>query len=185
MSRPHRVAALYDIHGNLPALDAVLHEVRDAKVDLVVSGGDVVFGPMPRECLRRLLNLDCPAEYIRGNCDRAVLQRMRGTDATDVPEAYRDLMRWSGEQIPDYEEILEERRSLDAAPITPDVMGLAVGLQHALARRGEHRVPIPDLIISAAARLAGLVVLHYDADFERIAAVGGAPHEWVVPQGSI
>jgi predicted nucleic acid-binding protein len=60
-----------------------------------------------------------------------------------------------------------------------------IELQHALARRGQHRVPIPDLIISAAALLANLVVLHYDADFERIAAVGGAAHEWVVPQGSL
>jgi putative phosphoesterase len=107
MSRPRLVAALYDIHGNLPALDEVLREVREAKVDLVVSGGDVAFGPMPRECLKRLTNLDCPAEYIRGNCDRAMLQRMRGIDATDVPEAFRGLMRWSAEQIPDYEEILE------------------------------------------------------------------------------
>jgi predicted nucleic acid-binding protein len=85
----------------------------------------------------------------------------------------------------DYEEILEERRSLDAAPITPEVMAKAVDLQHELARRGQHRVPIPDLVISAAALLSDLVVLHYDSDFERIATVGGAPHEWVVPQGSV
>jgi predicted nucleic acid-binding protein len=64
-------------------------------------------------------------------------------------------------------------------------MALAVDLQHELARRGQHRVPIPDLIISAAARTAGLVVLHYDTDFERIAAAGGAAQEWVVPQGSV
>src|SRR5947207_7815684 len=75
--------------------------------------------------------------------------------------------------------------SARAAPVTPDVMSTAVELQHALARRGQHRVPIPDLIISAAALLAGLVVLHYDADFERIAAAGGAAHEWVVAPGSI
>jgi predicted nucleic acid-binding protein len=84
----------------------------------------------------------------------------------------------------DYEETLEERRSLDDAPITPEVMSQAIALQHALAGRGQHRLPIPDLVISAAAQVAGLVVLHYDADFERIAAVGGAPHEWVVPQGT-
>ncbi len=85
----------------------------------------------------------------------------------------------------DYEAVLEERRSLDAAPVTQEVMTGAVELQQALAHRGHHRVPIPDLVISAAARAAGLVVLHYDADFERIAAAGGAPHEWVVRQGSI
>lgn len=92
---------------------------------------------------------------------------------------------YSSRNLADYEEILDERRSLDAAPITGEVMGKAVDLQHELARKGQHRIAIPDLIISAAALLADLVVLHYDTDFERIAAVGGAPHEWVVPQGSV
>lgn len=94
-------------------------------------------------------------------------------------------MLYSARSVADYEQVLEERRSLDAAPITPDVMATAVELQHALARRGQHRVPIPDLVISAAARHARLVVLHYDSDFPRIADVGGAAHEWVVPQGSL
>lgn len=92
---------------------------------------------------------------------------------------------YSSRSLSDYEEILEERRSLDAAPITPDVMSTALDLQHELARHGQHRVPIPDLIISAAALRSHLVVLHYDSDFERIAEVGGAPHEWVVPKGSV
>jgi len=92
---------------------------------------------------------------------------------------------YSSRSLAVYEEVLEERRALDAAPITPEVMERAIHLQHALAQRGQHRIPIPDLIISAAALVAGLVVLHYDADFERIAAVGGARHEWVVRQGSI
>lgn len=92
---------------------------------------------------------------------------------------------YSSRNLSDYEEVLEERRSLDDAPITAEVMAKAVFLQHRLARRGQHRIPIPDLIISAAALKANLVVLHYDSDFERIAAVGGARHEWVVPQGSV
>jgi hypothetical protein len=53
-----RVAAIYDIHGNLPALEAVLQEVRLAEVGLIVVGGDVVPGPMPRETLACLLDLD-------------------------------------------------------------------------------------------------------------------------------
>jgi predicted nucleic acid-binding protein len=92
---------------------------------------------------------------------------------------------YSSRNLSDYEGVLQERMSLDAAPITPEVMSTAIELQHELARRGQHRVPIPDLIISAAARRANLVVLHYDSDFERIAAVGGAAHEWVVPKGSV
>jgi predicted nucleic acid-binding protein len=92
---------------------------------------------------------------------------------------------YSARSHADYEQVLEERRSLDAAPITPEVMAAAVELQRALARRGQHRVPIPDLVISAAAKHAGLVVLHYDSDFPHIADVGGALHEWVAPQGSL
>jgi predicted nucleic acid-binding protein len=78
-----------------------------------------------------------------------------------------------------------ERRSLDSAPITPEVLDLAVDLQHELAKRGQHRLPIPNGIISAATRAAGLIVLHYDADFERVGAVGGAEQEWVAPRGSL
>jgi predicted nucleic acid-binding protein len=87
--------------------------------------------------------------------------------------------------LTDHEQVRQERMSLDSAPITPDGMATAVDLQHDAARRGQHRVPIPDLIISAAALRSNLVVLHYDSDFERIAGVGGARHEWVVPLGSL
>jgi Icc-related predicted phosphoesterase len=52
-----RVAALYDIHANLPALEAVLDEIVRERVDLVVVGGDVLPGPMPRETLARLLDV--------------------------------------------------------------------------------------------------------------------------------
>jgi predicted nucleic acid-binding protein len=92
---------------------------------------------------------------------------------------------YSARSLGDYEAVLEERRSLDSAPITPEVMATAIDLQRALARRGWHRISIPDLIIAAAAKHAGLVVLHHDAGFERIAEVGGADHEWVVPKGPV
>jgi predicted nucleic acid-binding protein len=85
----------------------------------------------------------------------------------------------------DYESILEERRSLQAVPITRDVLERAVEVQRSLARRGHHRLPIPDLIVAAAAEGARLVVLHYDADFERIARVTRQHHEWVVPKRSL
>jgi putative phosphoesterase len=64
-----RVAALYDIHGNLPALEAVLAEVGDA--DVVVVGGDFSRGPMPAETVDRLRGLGERARFIRGNADRA------------------------------------------------------------------------------------------------------------------
>jgi Icc-related predicted phosphoesterase len=69
-----RVAAVYDVHGNLPALEAVLQEIRLAKADLVVVGGDVLPGPMPGESLTRLLDLGSSVQFILGNGDREVLR---------------------------------------------------------------------------------------------------------------
>jgi len=83
-----RVAALYDVHGNLPALEAVLSEV-DA--DVILSGGDLVLGPMPSECLELLRERD--ATFIRGNGDRAVA----GGAGADDPWAER--IRWAREQL--------------------------------------------------------------------------------------
>lgn len=71
-----RVAALYDIEGNLQALDAVLADVERGGVDAVVCGGDLVVGPSPAEVLDRLADLP-DVRYLRGNADRMVL---RGTD---------------------------------------------------------------------------------------------------------
>jgi putative phosphoesterase len=89
-----RVAALYDIHGNLPALEAVLREVRDEDVDEIVVGGDVMPGPMPKEALEALLDLNTKVQFIQGNGDRVVLDQMRETQSGEVPEAFRDVIRW-------------------------------------------------------------------------------------------
>lgn len=94
-----RYAALYDIHGNLPALEAVLAEVRDAGVDRIVIGGDVLPGPMPRETLALLLDLDIPTTFIMGNGDREVLSVMRGVETGAVPEPFRDAIRWNAKQL--------------------------------------------------------------------------------------
>lgn len=66
------VAALYDIHGNLPALEAVVAELRGRRVDVVVFGGDLCWGPFPAETLELVRSLDIPALYVRGNADREV-----------------------------------------------------------------------------------------------------------------
>lgn len=105
-----RVAGLFDIHGNLPALDAVLDEVRAAAVDLIVAGGDVVPGPMPRQTLRRLLDLDLPLRFIHGNCELAVLAQMAAPDPASatywgtasgrpLPQPDLDAMRWNAQQL--------------------------------------------------------------------------------------
>jgi putative phosphoesterase len=98
-----RVAALYDIHGNLPALEAVLGSVRRLNVDKVVVGGDVVPGPMPRETLACLADLDIPVQYIQGNCEVAILAEMAGTEPEPMPEQARELVRWTALQLqPEY-----------------------------------------------------------------------------------
>src|SRR5437867_2514464 len=98
MSSASRVAALYDIHGNLPALEAVLGEVRHEGVDRVVVGGDVL-GPMQSETLSRLSALEVPADYIHGNGERVVLADIAGGDISEVPEGFRGLIHWSAERL--------------------------------------------------------------------------------------
>src|SRR2546423_11744096 len=89
-----RLAAIYDIHGNLPALEAVVEEIRAAGVDHVVVGGDVIPGPMPREALACLADLNIPATLIMGNGDREVLEYRKGSESAVVPEQFREMMRW-------------------------------------------------------------------------------------------
>lgn len=84
-------------------------------------------------------------------------------------------------------ESIRRRRALayEKAPIGEEILERAISIQEELAKSGRHRVPIPDLIIAAAAEAAGLIVLHYDADYELIAEVTGQPVEWVVPRASV
>ena len=88
------VAAIYDIHANLPALEAVLEDIRHADVDQIVVGGDVLPGPMPRETLTCLLNLDIPVQFIKGNGDREVVAPT-GT----IAEPFRENLLWNGQQL--------------------------------------------------------------------------------------
>ena len=107
-----RVAALYDIHGNLPALEAVLREVRQAKVDQVVVGGDVFPGPMCIEVLACLRDLDVPVQFIQGNGDREVVAHLTGAPS-GVPEQYRVAIQWVADQLgPD------DKRFISSWPLT-------------------------------------------------------------------
>ena len=67
-----RVAALYDIHGNAPALEAVLADVSGSGAELIVVGGDVVEGPLPMETLELLDAVVVPLVWVRHhqNIDR-------------------------------------------------------------------------------------------------------------------
>ena len=74
-----RVAALCDVHGNLPALEAVLAEVRAADVDRIVCGGDVVAGPYPQECLDRLRDSRRSSSAATPTASRRARPRARGS----------------------------------------------------------------------------------------------------------
>lgn len=105
-----RVAAIYDIHGNLPALEAVLEEVRQADVARVVVGGDIVPGPMPRETIAALLDLDVPVHFIHGNGESEVLAVRAGAKPTAaVREEVHEVIRWVAHSLlPDQAKILAE-----------------------------------------------------------------------------
>src|ERR1044071_1497518 len=98
-----KVAALYDIHGNLPALEAVLREVKESGAEAVVVGGDVMPGPMPNECLAALRALAVPVHSIRGNGDRATLAVRAGEEEAEVPPRFRDVIEWAASQLTDEE----------------------------------------------------------------------------------
>ena len=86
----------------------------------------------------------------------------------------------------EHEEIWAERMLLPRALITEAVMTRAMEVQGELCARGHHRsVAITEVVIAAAADEAGLVVLHYDHDFDLIAEVTGQPMEWVVPRRTV
>ena len=105
------IAALYDIHANLPALEAVAHDLREAGVDRVIVGGDVVPGPMPCETLDFLLNLPMPVQFIQGNGELSVLAEAAATDdpttvrysgtitGEPLPPPLRQLVRWTAHQL--------------------------------------------------------------------------------------
>jgi predicted phosphodiesterase len=101
------IAALYDIHANLPALEAVLQDIRQTEADQIVVGGDVLPGPMPCETLAWLLDIDIPVRFIQGNGDREVLAKRAGRETGAVPEQYREAMRWTAKQLsPEHQRLL-------------------------------------------------------------------------------
>lgn len=145
-----RVATLYDIHGNLPALEAVLEELECADIDHIVIGGDVAYGPQVRETLDRLLALGDRAIWIRGNADRELMEFYDHGGAPPV-EDIRLALDWEARSI--------ERRHRDflaALPLqrTLEIEGLGpVLFCHGSPRSDEEIITR----LTSEARLQGLL----------------------------
>jgi putative phosphoesterase len=117
LKKETRVAAIYDIHGNLPALEAVLSDLEPLEPDLLIVGGDVASGPMPAEVLDRLVGLGDLVSFVRGNADREVITaydmgsaeiearmadaalRMSGWAAARLERRHRDLLTSFPERV--------------------------------------------------------------------------------------
>lgn len=165
-----RVAALADVHGNLPALEAVLEEVAAEHPDLIVFCGDVASGPMPAETIEALRAIS-GARFVRGNADRGLVAEFDGAADPLMPGP---LAGWAARQI--------DRRQRDfLASFAPSVAvdgvdGLGgVLFCHATPRNDTDvfTVETPDdrvsLLMSGAG--AGVVVCgHTHMQFDRVVA---------------
>jgi putative phosphoesterase len=117
-----RIVALYDIHANLPALEAVLADVEKVEPDLIVIGGDVIPGPMPAATLDRLLRLSTDTLFMYGNGERDVLTVLAGEEPLRVPEQYRPTVRWTAERISE-----DHRKAMAAWPLVQRVQSAVHG----------------------------------------------------------
>ena len=165
-----RVAALCDIHGNLPALESVLDEVEQSDVDLIVLGGDMTSGPMTPEVLDCLMALGERAVAVRGNCDRDLVTAWDGRELTGLPEEYHEPLRREAARVS-----RAQRDWLAALPLTRtlEIDGLGPTLFcHATPRNEDEiftvRSPDERVLRMLAGVHAGVVVCgHTHMQFDR------------------
>jgi len=140
-----RIAVLADIHGNLPALCAVLIEIDRAPVDVIVVGGDVVAGPLVRESLELLAGRQEPVRWVAGNAEREAMAVYDGAPAADDPPGR--AAAWSARAFDE-----RWRAELGAWPISLELGG--VRFCHGSPRRDDEiltrRTP-DDVLLEALA----------------------------------
>ena len=169
-----RAAVLADIHGNLPALEAVLRDVDTADVDVIVLNGDLADGPMPAETLDRLAELGDRAIWVRGNTDRWLAEAFDGTFRpsglpTNPPAEY---FAWCAARIG-----RAHRDRLASLPlsVTADIDGLGVvTFCHATARDDNEFITVDSPICHYQAAFAEVpaqvvVIGHTHMPFDRLA----------------
>lgn len=137
-----KIAAIYDVHGNLPALEAVLSEIDREGVDVIVVGGDMVPGPMPREVLEVLLGLRARVSWIRGNCEREVVEAFDGGTFSHIKsEEVRATTVWTAGQM--------ERRHRDFMAGLPEKISFHVeGVGEVLFCHGSPRSDMEILTVA-------------------------------------
>jgi predicted phosphodiesterase len=151
-----RVAALYDVHGNLPALEAVLDDVRREDVEAIVIGGDAVAGPFPADTFDVLASL-ADALFVRGNADRLVVERVEGFGSA-----------WCADRLG-----AERVAAVEAWPFSQslEIDGLGeVVFCHATLRTDEEivtRITPEDEVVAAFPGGGTVVVGHVHVQFDR------------------
>ena len=100
----------------------MLEDIKSAGVERIIVGGDVLPGPMPHETIAQLLALAVPVQFIHGNGDRVVRAQMNGQEPTEVPEPFRDIIRWTAAQLS-----REDEQLLASWPLTLRVQVQGLG----------------------------------------------------------
>jgi predicted phosphodiesterase len=162
------VLALYDIHGNVEALEAVLADPRAARADAVLVGGDAVPGPFARETLDRLDGLDLPVHWIRGNGEREVAEALGAPEPPEADLAARTAAL-SATELGD-----ERARALAELPLTVELDGVLYC--HASPRRDDEmltRLSTDERWAAALAGVAGGLVVGGHTHQQDDRAVGG------------
>ena len=180
-----RIAAIDDIHGNLPALEAVLADIERIEPDLVVDDGDIASGLMPRQTLDLLMALGSRAQFIRGNADRELVAYFDGDGLSEAlrENDARNVGAWAARQITP-----QQRDFLAGLPesLALNVNGMGqVLFCHGSPRSDEEIITVAtpeDRVRDMLAGVAQRVVVcgHTHMQFER--RIGGT---WVLNAGSV
>ena len=111
--------------------------------------------------------------------------RILAGEIATCPQVTMELL-WTARSLREFEELREDLAALPQLPIDGATWDRAIDVWHELVRRSRHRqAKIPDLLVAAAAEIAGVPVCHYDAAFEAIADVTGQPEGAIAPLGSL
>jgi predicted nucleic acid-binding protein len=133
--------------------------------------------------------IDTSVWHRRGNA--AVIERLADLFAADevgISEPVRLEVLFSARSAQEYDAVSRELDGLQHISCGNRELRRALEVQRLLAHKAglHHRsVKIPDLLVAATAELAGLTVLHYDEDYERVGAITGQSTAWIAERGSI